>query len=187
MIRVGVLFIYNNGDVAFGATFAGIPIPVGTLLNSVTPKSLRDISQTTQSPAEGDAAHLSNLLPVVLGCLNNLRKKIVVKHLYVTHIVGSDNPYSAAMISGMINEAVGMALPLANKWFNIKRSFVSIVPNFTNESSALAIKCGASIRIGQLINILLSTHIQYLQLRKDEKNAKASIRGIDGGNSEKTA
>jgi hypothetical protein len=189
-IRVGALLLFDSSGLYFAITAAGYPIPLNRFIGSDKPKKAKkEKSRKTPEKAKkkpekkSKLPPINKLLPIILEIPGKLSRKLTVNEFYVNLTVGGDT-FTAAMMSGLISELIGILLPIADKLIRIKRSHIVISPNFAAEHSELKFRGRISISIGALLRIALSALMKYLKIRKEMKNGQASSGRTDGNDDE---
>ncbi|MDR2359721.1 MAG: DUF2953 domain-containing protein [Oscillospiraceae bacterium] len=178
LIRVGVITSYENGVPRAEFTIAGFRIPARTIAEIVSGKH-KVKKESTQETSKSVNIPLRKLVPIISDVLGKLRQGLKISKLTIHIEVGGD-PYSAAILCGSLNEMIGFLYPAAVKFLNVKKADILIMPNFTSESNSIDARLRLSFRIGTLIRAALTAATQYLNIRKDYKNGKTSLRRPDG-------
>lgn len=187
LVRIGILAVYGDEDFYLTVTVAGFT--VRTFPDDILAKRAKHakkaqkpqkVKQRKSLKEQLTLPPINKIFPILFDVLDKLRKHITVNTLEVSYFVGGD-PFSAAMTCGIMTEVVGIFTPLALKVVKIKKSKITIMPNFCAEQSDLSLKIRVSISMGSLIRIALSALIQFIKARKENQNGKTSTRRSDGG------
>ena len=110
-----------------------------------------------------------------LETLGALRRRLSIDRFMLHLTVGADDPFDAVKSYGGINAAIGAALPLLHRAFNVKSEDIGTQIDFASEKMCADVQLIATFRIGQLLYIGICAAIGFIKWRgRCKKRAAAA-------------
>ena len=185
LLKVGVDAAYDGETLVLRAK-AG-PVKLTILPKQEKPKKQekkkkqKPPKEKPEKPKEKTKLPLSTLLKLaehVLQALGSFRRKLQVDLLRLRVRVGTPDPYNTAMYYGWLQSAVCGLQPMAARALNVRRQEVQLAPDFTSDAVSADGRLILTIRIGQIVGIVLvlarRALVTYLRRPKQPKNASKS-------------
>ena len=185
LLKVGVDAAYDGETLVLRAK-AG-PVKLTILPKQEKPKKQekkkkqKPPKEKPEKPKEKTKLPLSTLLKLaehVLRAIGSFRRKLQVDLLRLRVRVGTPDPYNTAMYYGWLQSAVCGLQPMAARALNVRRQEVQLAPDFTSDAVSADGRLILTIRIGQIVGIVLvlawRALVTYLRRPKKPKNASKS-------------
>ena len=110
-----------------------------------------------------------------LETLGALRRRLSIDRFMLHLTVGSDDPFDAVKSYGTVNAAIGAALPLLHRAFNVRNEDIGTQIDFASEKMSADAQLIATFRIGQLLYIGICAATGFLKWRgRCKKRAAAA-------------
>jgi len=187
ILPVGVSGGYDFGDVSLKVV-AG-PVKIQLLPKKEKKKDKPKKVKKAKKPKKEKAKKklppftlelITEYVRLLTGVLNRFRKKLSIDHLRIWYLAAADDPYDAAVSYGRANAAILALIEALNLAFNIKEQDVRLRVDFTEDKPQFAVTGQLTIRIGQILLIVLIAAFQFLKVfMKQKKLQKIKAERID--------
>lgn len=121
-------------------------------------------------------------IPLLLEAAGCLWNKLITDDLEISVTVGSDDPADAAMLYGQIHSGLAALWGSVNQVFHIKNGRAHVDIDFESNSIMLYVKTAISIKIGQVLWIVLYFGVkalkQLLRYRKSQKTKAQERKAV---------
>lgn len=130
----------------------------------------------------GALGYIETLLPVLLKAVGYFLKKLQIDTLHLRLTAGSADPADAAMVYGQANAALGaLWYPLTDA-FDVKDGYAKVELDFASERMKLCAEAALSIKIGQVLWLVvyfgICTLVRFLRERKRQKTNKKMRKAV---------
>lgn len=138
-------------------------------------KQKNKTARPPQEPVEkgGSWKDFLPLVQVGLDALNDLRRKLRIRHLEMKLIMAGDDPCDLAIHYGQANAALGNLIPLLERCFVIKKRNLEIECDFEASETVVIARADVTISLGRLLGLVIRYGVrglkEYLNLNKSRK------------------
>lgn len=119
------------------------------------------------------------ILRMALKAVGRFFRKLKLDELVVHITIASADPYDTVMLYGYCNAALGALLPLLHNAFRVGREDIGAAMDFQLEKTELEAKLQATLRLGEILWIVLCAGAVflgfYLRRKKRSKREKNNI------------
>ena len=154
-------------------------------------RSARKLARKQKRAAKGQASHgtaapqkkrglldnLSLIREIVTVLLGKSAKHVRLEASRILITVGTDDAAKTALLFGAVNQAVVALIELldqAKKWRRLRRAELSVKPDFTAEKCTADISITLSLRVWQMLSILLHTAYRYAKSKQQATPKKST-------------
>ena len=197
MIRIGADIGYEAGVLSLSAKVAGFMLQLLPKQDKgekrpkkeKAPKKKKEKKEKPESeepekkglPLGLSMDELFELLKAVLTRLGRFPGQFRIDRFLLHVCVAGKDPYNTAMTYGHLNECLSILAPLARRSFTVKKSDVWTDVDFTTDKLFFEAGLVLSIRIGQIVRLLLSivfaaAGVVIRSKLRQKKEAKAALR-----------
>lgn len=148
------------------------------------PKKEKKKKKKEEEPAEGgekqkkklpfSLSQIPELLKIVLDVLSGFRRKLTVNYFKLHLLVGTDDPYSTAVMYGAICTVLGMLESKQGTAFNVVKSDVAVAPDFNSEEMSADAAITLTISLGRILAVVLAAAWRVLKLIIKNKKSQRS-------------
>lgn len=190
LIRVGVDMAYEGGNFTLSAKAAGILLQLipkeegeeKKPKKEKEPKKKKEPREKKKGlPLGLNREELFDAVKRILKKLLRFPGKFLIDHFKFHIVVAGKDPYDTALGYAYLNEALSVLMPLARNAFRVRKSDVRTEVDFISEDLSIDFAMGLTIRIGQIVGLLLT--IVWIGLltvikskRRQKREAKAAAK-----------
>ena len=135
-----------------------------------------------QEKIGGALGYVQELLPVLLKAVGYFFKKLQIDTLHLRLTAGSSDPADAAMVYGKASAALGALWYPLTQALDVKDGYAKIDLDFNAEKMTVWAAAALSIKIGQILWLVLYfgiwTLVRFLRERKRQKNDKKLRKAV---------
>lgn len=141
------------------------------------PKKEKPQKPKKEKPKKSAALDIKTILGLVklgLQALGRLRQRLRVRLLRLVFVSGAPDPYDTALAFGYVNAALGALTPLAERTLRIDERDIQTGVDFQTERPRIDARIVCTIRIGQIVVIVLAFGAGFLKQKLHSKQARAA-------------
>jgi hypothetical protein len=174
-LPIGVCAEYEE-DVKASLTVAGIPIVL------YPPKKKKEKKEQShllpkEEKSKKSIPSLTDILevyvPLAGKVLRLFKQKLLIRKLKLHAYFGGDDPADAALNYGKAWAAIGMAMPLLEENFRIKKRDVGAFLQKDEKKIRLMAEAHLTLTVGQILHIAAYALYLFIKTRKTEETKKA--------------
>lgn len=191
LIPVGADIGYENGELKVSAKACGILMP----LYPKPPEEEKEEKKEKEQKEEKKAAQkkpakekkpltlpkfskeeMLELAKAGIGAVGKFGRKLKVDRFLLHYTAAGNDPYNTAMTFSYVNVALSSLAPMCAKRFTVKDCSVWTDIDFTKDKTEIDFGLAMSIRIGQILAIVIGVGFKVLSIMKRNKarlNAEA--------------
>lgn len=191
LIPVGADIGYENGELKVSAKACGILMP----LYPKPPEEEKEEKKEKEQKEEKKAAQkkpakekkpltlpkfskeeMLELAKAGIGAVGKFGRKLKVDRFLLHYTAAGNDPYNTAMTFSYVNAALSSLAPMCAKRFTVKDCSVWTDIDFTKDKTEIDFGLAMSIRIGQILAIVIGVGFKVLSIMKRNKarlNAEA--------------
>ena len=124
--------------------------------------------------APPDIKTILGLVKLGLQALDRLRQRLRVRLLRLVFVSGAPDPYDTALAFGYVNAALGALTPLAERTLRIDERDIQTGVDFQTERPRIDARIVCTIRIGQIVVIVLAFGAGFLKQKLHSKQDRAA-------------
>lgn len=196
-IRLGCKVVYDQDGVQVFVRFGAFRIRVFPMKKdsgeskSKKPKKEKKKKPKKEKPPKepvplkekvgGALDYARELLPVLLDAVKYFFHKLQIDTLHLTLIAGSSDPADAASLYGKASAALGAVWYPMVEAFDVKDGYARVDLDFDSPKMTLCAEAALSIKIGQLLWLVLyfgiRAGVRFLKERGRQKKLKQAEKG----------
>ncbi|MDR0446485.1 MAG: hypothetical protein LBH17_05575 [Oscillospiraceae bacterium] len=198
LLRVGARVNFAEGELTVRANIAFVgfnvfPRPKKAKISKKQrqrgeeKKPRRGKKTKTAARAEKTPRSATQLARGAVRVLDKLRRRVLVKRLYVYYVHGgADDPYSAAMAFGGLSAALGLAAGALERVLHIRRYDIRESVDFLSSSSRIYAEAAVSLAVWEVISIAVAAFLLFVRSGKAKPAADAGDNATDKNSSKNT-
>lgn len=177
LLPVGVDAAYADEVFSLAARIGPFRLRLLPKSPDAKPKKEKPQKPKKEKPKKSAALDIKTILGLVklgLQALDRLRQRLRVRLLRLVFVSGAPDPYDTALAFGCVNAALGALTPLAERTLRIDERDIQTGVDFQTERPRIDARIVCTIRIGQIVVIVLAFGAGFLKQKLHSKQARAA-------------
>jgi len=190
LLRVGVVLEYTENGLESWIKIGFLKLRI----NKDKKKKKKKKEKKESSFKPGSLKDFLDMLKAIKNTLGRLKRKLLIKILILHYTSASDDPAKTALQFGAANAVFGIAVPLLEQNFRIKKRDLTASADFDSKEPGIYAKIIISIAVWELLYVLsallplfkaLSSTDNGKLRKENETNGKSTNKQPDGNHNAK--